>query len=87
VAGGRGREGYARIKPVVGACREHCGLRQEQVACASKIHYMRAHNGRPGDVDEIVGMGRKAGWRMSAGSARAGLRLLGRLGLGDGAAA
>jgi len=83
VAGGGGQEGYAEIKPIVGACRELCGLRQAQMAYASKIHYMREYNGRPdADVGEIIGMGRTAGWSMTEDNVRAGLRLLGRLGLG-----
>lgn len=76
------REGYAEIKRVVRECREFCGLRQAPMAYASKIHYMRTYNSRPNaSVDEIVDMGREAGWSMAAEDVRAGLRLLARLGL------
>lgn len=82
VSDGDMQEAYGEIKRIVHACREFCELRQAQMAYAAKIHYMRTYNNRPdADVDEIIGMGRTAGWSMTAENVRAGLRLLARLGL------
>lgn len=75
------REEYSKIGFVVGACREFCGLQQSQMSYAAKIHYMREHNKRPhAGVAEIVEMGGRAGWKMTAENVNAGLGLLGRLG-------
>jgi len=82
VVDGGGQDGYAKIKFVVQACRERCGLRQADLSYAAKVHYMKKHSKSPdADVGELVDMGRRAGWKMTADNVSTGMGLLGRLGL------
>jgi len=79
----RGQDGYAKIRFVVQVCRKGCGLQQSDLSYAAKVHYMKEHNKRPGaGVGELVDMGRRAGWKMTADNVSSGVSLLERLGLG-----
>lgn len=73
---------YATIKSVVETCRDFCGLRQPQMALASKIHYMVTRKGVPrGNVEGLVSMGLKMGWEMDENDVNGGQDLLSKLGL------
>lgn len=80
---GENMEDYATIKSIVAACREFCGLRQQQLVLASQIHYLVTRKGIPrGSAEGLVSMGLKMGWELGENDVNAGQELLCRLGLG-----
>jgi len=73
----------AKVHYDLGLCSHSPRQEQSDLSYAAKVHYMKEHNKRPGaGVGELVDMGRRAGWKMTADNVSSGVSLLGELGLG-----
>ena len=76
------RQTLAKIKELIGTCDKCCGLDQNSLSFAAKVHYMRDTQktiGRSLSRDEIVRLGKSFGWKISKSDIEKGSELLEQL--------